>query len=71
MSNMVWFRTPTRLMLTMIALGVSWQALNSTAKDLATNQLTNVYMKALRDWAPNTGTYVNEVRFFFPSIFLL
>lgn len=45
-----------------IAVPVSWPFLNDTTKDIQTNLLTNVYMEALRELAPDTGSYVNEVR---------
>ncbi|RFU32605.1 hypothetical protein B7463_g3715, partial [Scytalidium lignicola] len=41
-------------------IGVSWTPQNETEKAQQQNLLTNTYVKALRDLAPNTGSYVNE-----------
>lgn len=41
---------------------MTWPFLNDTAKQIQTNVLTNVYMEALRELAPDTGSYLNEVR---------
>ena len=43
-----------------LVTGVSWTALNETAKDQAQNLLTNTYVEALRVLAPGSGAYVNE-----------
>jgi hypothetical protein len=41
-------------------LGVSWTPLNETEKAEQLNLLTNTYVKALVDLAPNSGAYINE-----------
>ena len=41
---------------------VSWTSHNTTERDLVTSDLTNKRVAALRELAPNTGVYLNEVR---------
>lgn len=41
-------------------LGVTWGYFNQTQKAEQEDLLTNTYVKALRDLAPDTGAYVNE-----------
>ncbi len=43
-------------------LGVRWQPFDYAQKDKQTDLLNNVYVEALRQLAPDTGAYVNEVR---------
>lgn len=43
------------------AVPVSWPFRNDTAKTIQTRLLTDVYMDALRNLAPDTGSYLNEV----------
>ena len=45
-----------------IVTGVTWLPLNATARLKQQNMLTNTYVKALRELAPDTGAYINEVR---------
>jgi hypothetical protein len=45
----------------MAAIPAIWPYRNGTAKDIQTHLLTDVYMEALRELAPNTGSYLNEV----------
>ncbi|KAH8811453.1 hypothetical protein F5884DRAFT_672266 [Xylogone sp. PMI_703] len=40
--------------------GVNWTPLNESDKARQQNLLTNTYVKALRDLAPDTGAYINE-----------
>lgn len=46
--------------LTLPALGVQWPALSPAAQAAAESVLTNTYVQALRELAPDTGAYVNE-----------
>lgn len=43
------------------ANGVSWAAQNATARADAI-ALENQYLEAMRELAPDTGAYINEVR---------
>ncbi|KAL8692115.1 MAG: hypothetical protein Q9218_002783 [Villophora microphyllina] len=43
-----------------IIVPVIWPAHNATARAHQTDLLTHKYMEALRQWAPDTGTYLNE-----------
>jgi hypothetical protein len=43
------------------AIPAHWPFKNETAKDVQTHLLTDVYMEALRELAPDTGSYLNEV----------
>jgi len=42
-------------------VSVTWPFQNDTAKQVQTDLLTDVYMEALRELAPDTGSYLNEV----------
>jgi hypothetical protein len=39
---------------------VLWPFRNETAKQMQTQLLTDVYMEAMRELAPDTGSYLNE-----------
>jgi hypothetical protein len=43
------------------AIPANWPFKNDTAKEIQTHLLTDVYMEALRELAPDTGSYLNEV----------
>ena len=49
-------------MLLCTAIPVSWPPLDNTAEKKQRHLLTDVYMEALRELAPDTGSYLNEVR---------
>jgi hypothetical protein len=42
--------------------GVTWSPLDTAAKLKQQNLLTNTYVGALRELAPGSGAYINEVR---------
>ena len=44
-----------------IAIPVSWPPFDNIAKGIQTRLLTDVYVEALRELAPHTGSYLNEV----------
>ena len=51
--------TSTNILINTVVPAV-WPAKNASAKATQLDLLTNKYMAALRNWAPDTGTYLNE-----------
>jgi hypothetical protein len=52
------------LLIIVTVAGTAWPPKNATEKAYQINQMTNVTEAAMRDLAPDTGAYMNEVRGF-------
>lgn len=51
----------TVLLTSLLVLPRIWTPLNATSKKVLTTELRDVWTEALRELAPDTGAYVNEV----------